>query len=115
MMFGMTRLLAAAFILSALCWAHDPKLHKGKQTTGVVAAVSDGSFDLKTGASTIKVTFDSKTKFEHGNAAVDKSHLKKGDNVSVIGTKLPTGELVAKEVLLGVGASHPASHSTKKR
>lgn len=113
MIFDMRRLLAATLLLTGLCWAHDPKLHKGKATTGVVAAVNAESFDLKTQAATIKVTLNSKTKFEHGDAAVDKSHLKKGDNVSVIGTKLPTGELVAKEVLLGVGAPHPAEHSKK--
>ena len=113
MIFGMHRLLAAALFLTALCWAHDPKLHKGNATNGVVAAVNPGSFDLKTSTATIKVTFDSKTKFEHGNAAADQTHLKKGESASVIGTKLPTGELVAKEVLLGVSAPHPAAHPKK--
>ncbi|HEY9250683.1 MAG TPA: DUF5666 domain-containing protein, partial [Rariglobus sp.] len=104
----MHRFVAAALLLTASAWAHDPKLHKGPVTTGVVAAVSAESFDLKTKTATVKVTFTDKTKFEHGNATVDKSHVKKGESVSVIGTKLPTGELVAKEVLLGVGDSHPA-------
>lgn len=109
----MYRFVAAAVLLAAAGWAHDPKLHKGPVTSGVVAAVSADSFDLKTKTATIKVTYTAKTKFEHGNAAVDKSHIKKGESVSVIGTKLPTGELVAKEVLLGVGDSHPAGHSKK--
>jgi len=113
MIFGMTKLVATVLLLTALGWAHDPKLHKGNATTGTVAAVNTGSFDLKTPTATFKVTYDAKTKFEHGNAAVDASHLKKGESVSVIGTKLPTGELVAKEVLLGVAAPHTAPHPKK--
>jgi hypothetical protein len=37
---------------------------------------------------------------------VTKSHLKAGERVSVFGTKLPTGELVAREVLIGTADSH---------
>ena len=102
---GMKRLLAAILLVVALGWAHDPKLHKGNKTEGVVTSVAADSFELKTKTGNLKVTFSGTTKFEHGNAKVDKSHLKKGDTVSVIGTKLPTGELVAKEVLLGTHAA----------
>ena len=98
---GMMRIMAAFLFLAALVWAHDPKLHKGPVTTGVVASVAADGFELKTKTGAIKVTYTKTTKFEHGNAVVDKTHLKKGDSVSVIGTKLPTGELVAKEVLMG--------------
>ncbi|MBK5293606.1 MAG: OB-fold nucleic acid binding domain-containing protein [Acidobacteriia bacterium] len=92
------------FLVYAGAWAHDPKLHKGNPVTGQVVSVSGDAFDMKTSTGNIKVTFSSKTKFEHGKEVVDKSHLQTGDRVGVIGTKLPTGELVAKEILLGMPA-----------
>ena len=95
-------LLMLCLLAPASIWAHDEQLHKPNAVTGEIASVADDSFQLKTKTDTIKVTFSSKTKFEHGKEAVDKSHLKKGEPVGVIGTKLPTGELVAKEVLLGL-------------
>ena len=90
-----TTLLMLGLLAPASIWAHDPKLHKPNAVTGEIASVAGDSFELKTKTDTIKVTFSSKTKFEHGKETVDKSHLVKGDRVGVIGTKLPTGELVA--------------------
>jgi hypothetical protein len=110
----MRQLLAAILLTAALVWAHDPKLHKGNATSGVVASIAGDTFELKTATATVKVTLNEKTKFEHGSAAVDKTHLKTGDSVSVIGTKLPAGELVAKEVLLGVAHPHPPAKSASK-
>ncbi|MBI4904546.1 MAG: OB-fold nucleic acid binding domain-containing protein [Acidobacteria bacterium] len=95
-------LCALVLLAPARGWAHDPRLHKGNAVTGEIALVTGDNFDLKTAAGNIKVTFSSKTTFEHGKQKVDKSHLRKGDRVGVIGTKLPTGELVAKEILLGL-------------
>ena len=109
--------LTAAVVLGLLApgavVAHDAKLHKGKATTGEVVSVADDRFEMKTSAGTTVVSFSSKTKFEHGNQTVDKSHVSKGAKVSVIGTKLPNGELVAREVMLG--ASEAATdHSAMK-
>lgn len=41
------------------------------------------------------------TKFKRGSAEATEEDLKEGDSVSVIGTKLPTGELLAKEIIIG--------------
>ena len=101
----MTTVLMLGLLAPVSSWAHDPRLHKPNAVTGEIASVATDSFELKTKTNTIKVTFSSKTKFEHGKETVDKSHLAKGDRVGVIGTKLPTGELVAKEVLLGLTES----------
>lgn len=60
------------------------------------------------------VTFSSKTKFEHGNATVDRTHVTKGAQISVFGTKLPTGEVVAREVLIGAG-EHPEANVPAKK
>lgn len=107
--------LALGLLAAASAWAHDPKLRKPNAVTGQVTSVAADSFQLKTKTATIKVTFSSKTKFEHGKETVDKNHLVKGDSVGVIGTKLPTGELVAKEVLLGVSDSkEETAHKTDK-
>lgn len=54
------------------------------------------------------ITLNKDTKFETGDAAVDVNHFKKGDKISVIGTKLATGELVAKEVMTTVTPSKAA-------
>jgi hypothetical protein len=97
-------------LLTAGLWAHDARLHQANATTGDVTSVRDGSFDLKTAKGTVKVTYDAKTKFEHGGKAADKDHLAKGAHVGVIGTKLASGQLVAKEILLGVEQEGKDSH-----
>ena len=48
--------------------------------------------------------FSSKTKFELDKKAVDKNQVRQGDHAGVIGNKLPTGEVMANEVLLGLPA-----------
>ncbi|HUS08773.1 MAG TPA: DUF5666 domain-containing protein [Bryobacteraceae bacterium] len=85
--------------------AHDASQHKGKATSGEIVSLGDDRFELKTATGTVPVTYTSKTKFEHGKEAVDKTHLQKGEKVSVIGTKLPNGDLVAKEIILGAAGT----------
>ena len=104
-------ILTVALLAPAVTRAHDPKLHKGNLISGEIVSVAGDSFELKTKTGNLKVSFNSKTKFEHGSAAADPSHLKNGEPAGVIGTKLPTGELVAKEVVLGV---KPAAAKSKE-
>lgn len=59
------------------------------------------SFVMKTAKGNMTVTMNKDTKIEHGNMAMDKTQLKKGEKVTVYGTKLPSGEFVAKEVMMG--------------
>jgi hypothetical protein len=108
-----TTVLMAIALFAGNAMAHDPKLHKGKSTSGEIVSIADDRFEMKTATGTTVVSFSSKTQFEHGNQKVDKTHLSKGAKVSVIGTKLPTGELVAREVMLG-GAETAADHSNMK-
>lgn len=84
--------------------AHDAKLHKGKATVGEIVSVADDKIELKTATGTVPVSLTSKTKIEHGKNKVDKTHLKVGEKISVIGTKLPSGDLVAKEIIIGDAA-----------
>lgn len=104
--------LAGLSVVSAV--AHDKSLHKGKPTEGTIAAVSGDQIDLKTKAGNVKVALTSKTKIEHGKETVDRTHLKAGERISVFGTKLPSGELVAREVLIGAPTSG-AGHGTSSK
>jgi ribosomal protein S1 len=86
--------------VSSAVRAHDASLHKGKPTLGEVVSVEDNGLKLKTATGTTTVTFREETKFERGDKKATREELKPGDQVSVFGTKLPSGELVAREVLL---------------
>ena len=99
-------IIAAVALTSSSLVAHDASKHKGKPVQGEVVSSASDRFELKTEAGVVPVTFSSKTKFEHGNATVDKTHVTKGAHVSVFGTKLPSGEMVAREVLIGAGNDH---------
>jgi hypothetical protein len=98
--YAVTVLLALASSVLVLS-AHEAGEHAGKPTKGEIAAVAADSFQLKTALGTVKVSFTAETKFEHGEQVVDKSHLMKGEKITVFGTKLPSGEIAAKEVVLG--------------
>lgn len=100
--------LFIALLAPSLAVAHDASLHKGKPTNGEVVSISGDKLELKTATGPITVTLNEKTKYEHGNQTAAKSHLQKGERVTVFGTKLATGELVAKEVLIGAPDSHAA-------
>jgi len=89
--------LAVVGVLSA----HDESKHKGNATKGEIVAVSDDGFVMKTPKGNVTVTLNKDTKIEHGEQAVDKTHLMKGEEVTVFGTRLPSGQLVAKEVVMG--------------
>ena len=94
---------AAALLLSSTqLSAHDDKIHKA--TIGEVAAASAGGLSLKTKDGIVKVRYSSRTTFELEKKPADKAAVKTGDRVGVIGSKLPTGELMANEVILGVPA-----------
>jgi hypothetical protein len=115
----MKRMIAALFAVSlslpAAAVAHDASKHKGKPVHGKVASVTNDGIELKTTTGTVPVTFSSKTKFEHGNAVVDKTHVTKGTQIAVFGTKLPTGEMVAREVLIGAGEQQQEATATAKK
>ena len=99
-------------------YAHDASLHKGKPTVGEVVSLAKNGLNLQTDAGTTTVTFQEKTTFERGDAQVSPQEIQQGDQLTVFGTKLPTGELVAREVLLPSTSAtgdthnhHPARHT----
>ena len=113
----LTMALAVVALLatSTVASAHDERLHGKNALTGeIVSSTADG-FKLKTKTDTVTVKFSSKTKFEHDKKAVDKSHVKIGDRAGIVGNKLPTGEWMANQVILGLPAPNPASAKTGSR
>jgi len=103
-------LLFFALLMPSAARAHDPSKHKGKGVQGEIVSIANDRIELKTSAGGQTVTINDKTKFERGSAQVTKSDLKKGDRVTVFSTKLATGELVAREILLG----SPEHHESQK-
>jgi hypothetical protein len=95
------KLVIFSILACAVLSAHDAKLHKGKATEGEIVSIAASKMELKTATGSVIVTLSAKTKYEHGDQTVTKGHLKKGEKISVFGTKLPTGELVATEVVMG--------------
>src|SRR5215813_8082575 len=104
-------LIAAGLVVSQIARAHDGVDHEGKGTEGQIVSIADNQFELNTATETLQVTLSSKTKFEYNHQAVDKTHLTKGEHVTVMGTKLPSGEMVAKEVVIGQMDAHAGDHS----
>ncbi|MBI3684763.1 MAG: hypothetical protein HY235_30710 [Acidobacteria bacterium] len=114
----MTAVATLALLMSStMLWGHDERLHGANAVTGQVVAAGADGMELKTRTETVKVKFSSKTKFEHDKKVVDRSHVKVGDRAGIVGNKLPTGEWMANEVILGLPAPNPsggAKSATKK-
>jgi hypothetical protein len=106
-------ILLTLIIFVTAAAAHDPSKHKGKATEGEITAVSGDKIELKTSAGNVQVSLNAKTKIEHGTQVVDRSHLKPGERVSVFGTKLASGELVAREVVIPVPGAGKAPNTQK--
>jgi hypothetical protein len=108
-----TLALASALLAAAAMplLAHDDKIHKA--TVGEVSAATSEGLELKTKTGVVKVRYSSRTKFELNKKPADKAAVKTGDRVGVIGSKLPTGEIMANELILGLPA--PAAASPLKK
>ena len=98
-------LCSSVFMLSA----HDGDDHKGTPTQGEIASMAADSFQMKTATGTVKVSINKDTVFEHEEKTVDKAHFTKGAKISVFGTKLPSGEIVAKQVVMGASTASKAT------
>lgn len=108
-----TLLTATILALFALpLAAHDDKIHKA--TVGIVAAATADGLDLNTKTGMVKVKYSSKTTFELNKKPAEKKIVRVGDRIGVLGSKLPSGELMANEVILGVPEPKPAKTAEKK-
>jgi hypothetical protein len=91
---------AAACLAPSHAFAHDQSLHRGKATEGTIVSTAPGRFLVKTDDGERPVSYGAKSKIEIGNDAGTDADLKAGSRVAVFGTKLPGGEIAAKEILL---------------
>lgn len=111
---------AVTCLNSSPAFAHDQSLHKGKATEGEIISVEANRFVMKTADGEKKVTLGEKTKIELGDSPGNRDDLKGGARIAVFGTKLPGGEIVAKEIVVqgekapsdkgGVGEDKVAPH-----
>ena len=100
----------AALMSASTLFAHDSKLHAGNATEGQIVSINGNDVVMKTAKGDVKVTLNKDTKYEMGDQAVDVNHFKKGDKVAVIGTKLATGEIVAKELIMPMASTKGTTH-----
>lgn len=91
--------LALATVSSWTLMAHGPEKHKGKPTMGTVTSVSEGKIALKTKDGNKTVTVTDKTKILDGETPIELSNLKAGNELTVHGTTLASGVIVAEEIV----------------
>ena len=107
--------LLAALITTSAAFAHDQALHHGKPVMGNVTAVNNDGFVMQVDTEALQVKLLPETKFETGmnGEPGTRAAVKIGAHAMVYGTKLETGELVAKEVMvhdMKTPPQAPASH-----
>ncbi|HEV8718005.1 MAG TPA: DUF5666 domain-containing protein [Candidatus Binatia bacterium] len=108
---GLIALLFLGILAVTSAQAHDVSLHKGKPTRGTVTSKTENGLELQTAKGKLTVTFQPNTNFERGDEKATREVIQVGDQVTVFGTKLPSGELVAREVLLSTKDKHAAAES----
>ena len=99
--------IVVVLLAGGLAAAHEKSLHKGRSTQGEVVSVSKDGLVMQTTKGKVSVTLSESTVIERGDDKVARDALQAGDHVSVFGTTLATGELVAREVVIG-GGGHRA-------
>ena len=112
MRIGMTG-IAVWVLAGGLAVAHEQRFHKGRPTEGEVVSVSKDSLVMHSAKGRVSVTLPDSIIVERGDQKVARDAIHTGDHVSVFGTTLATGELVAREVLIeGTKGheGHPGGH-----
>lgn len=98
--YPITALLAAVIFIVSDSYAHDPSKHVGKPVMGEIVSMEGNTIILKTEKEEVKVILNEHTKIEKHDAQAARSDLLAGSDVHIFGTKLATGELVAKEIVI---------------
>ena len=101
----LSRLLTSAVFICltapASALAHDASMHKGKVTVGKITTMAHGKLSVETENGPVVVTLSEGTRIEdEGGGPAAVGDLRMGDAVTVTGTRLAGGELVAKEVMI---------------
>src|SRR6266481_6689309 len=79
-------------------WAHGGHAHHGTPTEGTIATVNGDHLTLTTATGSVDVTVTERTHIAAGEKELDRKALTPNTRVSVFGTKLEGGELVAEDV-----------------
>lgn len=105
-------LIALLLYVPSATLAHDKSLHRGKPVEGEVTSVASDRITVQADSETWIVTFAEDVVFEIGDDTVEQDRLKSGQHVAVFGTKLPGGEIVAREVIIHErgGEEHRTKH-----
>jgi len=98
--------IAVVLLAGGLSAAHEQSLHKGRPTAGEVVSVSKDGLVMQTAKGNVSVTLSDSTTVERGDEKVLRDAIHAGDHVSVFGTTLATGELVAREIVIGSSHGH---------
>src|SRR5437899_2371335 len=97
--------IAALLLAAGFAAAHEQRFHKGHPTEGEVVSVSKDGLVMHTQKGSVTVALSESTMVERGNAKIGRDAIRVGDHVSVFGTTLPTGEVVAREIVVGGSGS----------
>ena len=98
--------IAVVLLAGVLAAGHVQSLHKGHPTEGQVLSVSKDGLVIETAKGNVFVTLSDSTTVERGDDKVAWDAIHTGDHVSVFGTTLATGELVAREIVIGDPHGH---------
>ena len=98
--------IAVVLLAGGSAAAHEQRFHKGRATEGDVVSVSKDGLVMRTEKGSVTVTFQDSTRVERGDEKVDRDMIHEGAHVSVLGTTLASGELVAREVLIKAPHGH---------
>lgn len=105
-------MLTVLFVSASSARAHEGHLHLGTPTRGVVDARSGDHLTLRTEHGPIAVTITEHTTVVEGDRPTGHEAIRVGEALTVFGTMLPGGELVARDIHIDApGASpSPSSH-----
>ena len=107
-------LIALGLLLVAIAanaWAHGGHAHHGTPTEGTIATVNGDHLTLTTDTGSVAVTLTETTHIAAGENELDRKALTPKSRVSVFGTKLESGELVAEDIHVeGNGTRENTTH-----
>jgi hypothetical protein len=111
----MRRVVTGMGVLIVVLLATSVRAHDGHATVGELVAVAGDSIQVKTAKQTVTIKLSEKTVFELKKKPVDVSSLQKGDRVSVTTSKLPSGELLATKIVMGLPKPKPSTAKSSGR
>ena len=96
--------------------AHDAKLHQGPMLKGELISLKNDKASIKTSEGEVTILLSPETKFEAGmeGKKAEKTDLKQGQQLMVMGHKLEDGEFAAAEVIMHEKADSYDHHSMNK-